>query len=334
MVDVARVSWSSCGDEPCVRVHGGASADAVAVRPASRTIERTPPTAGRLVIDGDDVCFVPRFPFLAGTEVEVEVDGAVVGTATCPDRPASPSTTEVVAIRPTGPTVPRNLLRCYVEFSAPVRETGATHVRLVDADGAPIVGARLATEHELWDPDRRRLTVLLDPARIKRGLVAHRAAGYPLREHESVTLVVDAELPDAAGRPLRTGATRTWTVVGDERRHVAPQSWSLTPGAAGTTEPLTVEFDRPLDHGLLARCLGVSARSRPVHGTDAVGPEERSWTFAPALPWADVPHRLVVDPVLEDVAGNSVQRVFDRDLANAADAPRGAEPVELPFRPA
>ena len=51
------------------------------------------------------------------------------------------------------------------------------------------------------------------------------------------------------------------------------------------------------------------------------------------MPWTDAPHRVVVDPVLEDVAGNSVRRVFDRDLSNADDDPRDDGPVELPFHP-
>jgi hypothetical protein len=331
---VTRVSWSTCEDLPCLRVRGGRTATHVAVRPvSSRGVQSRPATAGRLVVDGDDLCFVPRFPFLAGTSYEVAVDGRVVGTATCAARPASPPNTEVVAIRPTGGTVPRNLLRCYVEFSAPMREAGATHVRLIDADGAPFVGALLATEYELWDPDRQRLTVLLDPARIKRGLAPHRELGYPLREHASVTLVVDAEFPDASGRPLRTGAIRTWQVIGDERRRVTPSRWTLRPGTAGTTEPLTVTFDRPLDHALVARCLQVDGAAGPVTGASVVGPEERSWTFVPAVPWRDAQHRLVVDPVLEDVAGNSVQRVLDRDLTKAEDDPGSAGPVELPFRP-
>ncbi len=270
---------------------------------------------------------------MPGTTYEVEVDGSVVGTATCATREESPPTTEVIGIRPTGGTVPRNLLRCYIEFSAPMREAGAAHVQLLDADGAPLVGALLATEYELWDPDRRRLTVLLDPARIKRGLVSHREVGYPLQERESVTLVVDAAFPDASGRPLRAAATRTWRVIGDERRHVTPSSWTLRPGSAGTTEPLTVAFDRALDHGLVARCLRVLGPDGAVAGSGTVGPEERSWTFAPTEPWADAQHRLVVDPVLEDVAGNSVQRVFDRDLSSADDDPRDDGPVELPFRP-
>ena len=81
---------------------------------------------------------------------------------------------------------------------------------------------------------------------------------------------------------------------------------------------------------------GVSACSAPTDRWQvpvAVGPEERSWTFAPTAPWADAQHRLVVDPMLEDVAGNSVRRVFDRDLSSADDDPRDDGPVELPFHP-
>jgi hypothetical protein len=296
-------------------------------------MQSRPATAGRLVADGDDLCFLPRFPFLAGTEYEVELDGTVVATVTRADRSASLPTTQVVAIRPTASTVPRNLLRCYVQFSAPMREAGAAHVRLLGADGAPLVGALLPTEYDLWDAERRRLTVLLDPARIKRGLASHRAVGYPLEQQSSVSLVVDADFPDASGRPLRERATRTWQVTGDERRRVMPSSWSLTAPAAGTMEALRVVFDRPLDHALVARCLVVVGSAGPLAGSVEVGDEERSWTFAPAAPWVDAPHRLVVDPVLEDVAGNSVQRVFDRDLSKVEDSPRQHDPVALSFHP-
>ena len=64
----------------------------------------------------------------------------------------------------------------------------AEQVRLARDDGSVLAGALLPTEHELWDASRRRLTVLLDPARIKRGLPAHREAGYPLRPGQSFRL--------------------------------------------------------------------------------------------------------------------------------------------------
>jgi hypothetical protein len=41
----------------------------------------------------------------------------------------------------------------------------------------------------------------------------------------------------------------------------------------------------------------------------------------------------MVDPVLEDLAGNSVSRVFDRDLTRPEDRPRQARPVSVGFRP-
>src|SRR5690606_15877630 len=124
-----------------------------------------------------------------------------------------PATTRVEGVDPPGGTVPRNLLRLYLRFSAPMAEGGAArHVRLVRAATGEALDDALLLPPELWDPARRRLTVLLDPARIKRGLAPHREAGYPLREGEPVDLVVDAELLDAGGRPLREGFTAAYEV--------------------------------------------------------------------------------------------------------------------------
>jgi len=41
----------------------------------------------------------------------------------------------------------------------------------------------------------------------------------------------------------------------------------------------------------------------------------------------------MVDPALEDLAGNSVSRVFDRDLTRPEDEPRETGPVVVTFRP-
>ena len=57
-------------------------------------------------------------------------------------------------------------------------------------------------EHGLWDPRQTRLTVLLHPGRIKRGVAPGERLGPPLRAGRSYRLVVDASMPDAAGRPL------------------------------------------------------------------------------------------------------------------------------------
>ena len=328
------VSWSRCGGEDCIRVGGLAPGSEVQVRPGAIVRRELPPTAGRLVLDGGDVCFVPRFAFVEGTSYSVVVAGVVAAVLERP-RPNRPATTEVLDVRPTAGQVPRNLLRFYVSFSAPMSEGySAGHVRLLDEAGAEMVGAALPTAHELWDGDRRRLTILLDPARIKRGLDGHRVDGYPLRAGTSFRLAIDDGFRDGLGMPLRTGAERYYEVGGDERRLVEPDRWALTVPSSRTFEPLDVVFDRPLDHGLLARCLQVvDPDGRRVDGPPEVGPEERSWRLAPRAAWTPGSHRLVVDPFLEDLAGNSLIRVFDRDLSRPEDEPRDARAVALTFRP-
>jgi hypothetical protein len=350
---VIEVSWSRWDGEDCLRI-GGAGPDArVCVRPRmAATVGDPPPMAGRLVGDGDEVCFLPRFAFVEGTTYAVVVEGAAAAeTGEAADggavvergevvelvrpRPDRPATTEVLDIRPSVREVPRNLLRLYVRFSAPMREgCAAGHLRLVDGRGHELAGALLPTEYELWDADRCRLTVLLDPARIKRGLVPNRQAGYPLRLGSSFRVVVDDGFRDARGETLRQGAEREYQVGGDERRRVEPGDWAVTVPGGDTVDPLEIGFTRALDHALLGRCLHVvGPDGRVVDGRKDVGPEERSWRLAPVVPWARGPHRLVVDPTLEDLAGNSVQRVFDRDLTRPDDQPREAGPVEVTFRP-
>lgn len=279
------------------------------VRPAgAAALAGAPATAGDVLRDAGDLCFVPRFGFLPGTEYVVSVDGTGAGSVWCP-RPDARPTTEVLAIHPTAAVVPRNLLRCYVTFSAPMGDgDAAAHVSLVTDDG-PLPAVLLSTEYELWDADRRRLTVLLDPARIKRGLVGHRELGYPLRDGMRVRLRVDRGFRDATGTQLVADAEREYRVGVDLRGQVDPAAWRLTVPRAHTRDPLVVGFDRPLDHALLDRCLavGVPGRGRP-------GAEDREWSFLPTDAWRPVEHHLTIDPVLEDVAGNSVRRVFDRDL--------------------
>ncbi len=290
--------------------------------------DRTPrrqPMAGRWeTVDGDAV-FVPRFPFLPGTEYAV-VTGDDGPAAVLPRIPR-PGTgqTSVVAIEPALDVVPRNLLRFAVRFSSPMSEGWAARaIRLERADdGAVVPGAFLGMEPELWDAGRRRLTVLLDPARIKRGLAPHLEAGYPLTEGADVRLVVDAGFRDAEGRGLSAGAAATFRVGPDLRGRVRPETWSVSAPRAGTREPLRIRFDRPLDRALTDRCLRVDE----LPGAGSADADGRGWAFVPDRPWVTGVVRVAVDPALEDVAGNSVARVFDRDLAGPADDPLGAADV-------
>jgi hypothetical protein len=79
--------------------------------------------------------------------------------------------------------VPENLLRMYVEFSAPMgsRQAGA-FVRLLDrTSGSDTVvdEAFLPVEADFWSSDHKRYTLFLDPGRVKRGILPNRERGRP-----------------------------------------------------------------------------------------------------------------------------------------------------------
>ena len=91
-----------------------------------------------------------------------------------------------------------------------------------------------------------------------------------------------------------------------------------------------MEFDRPLDHALLEHSLWVNdASGLALAGRGSVGPGERCWQFVPHSPWEEGRHMVMVDARLEDLAGNSLIRVFDRDLMLAEDTPADARHVAI-----
>jgi hypothetical protein len=299
--------------------------------------------AGRWLTDGDDgILFRPRFPFAPGQAYSVLISPtgpAWMGhypEATI-SRPAVELTPvgHVEAIYPSAPEIPRNHLRFYLYFSEPMSEGfAADSIELRLCDNQQILpDALLFVGPELWDRERRRLTVLLDPGRIKRGLVPNAEGGYPLRQGVDVTLSVSAAWPDAQGRTLRCGLERHYAVGADSRRLVDPSRWELSAPSAGSSEPLAVTFDRPLDQALAQSGLRVvDERGDAVGGQVALVDHERGWRFTPFQPWPSGRYRLVVPSRLEDTAGNSVVRLFDRDLSDPHDDPPANPLTEVSFR--
>jgi hypothetical protein len=287
------------------------------------------PVAGRFVEHEGNARFLPRYPFVSGMSYSLLIDGCEAATIEAPAQETAP-TTRVVSIEPTAAELPANALRLYVSFSAPMSEGCAARAVQVRSavTGEEIEDVLLPMDPELWDPLRRRLTLLIEPGRIKRGLLPNLEAGAPLPEGETIAVVVSPSFRDAAGLPLCEPAERTYRIGPPVRALVDPSAWRVTIPDPGSRAALGVSFDRPLDRGLLRRCLEVvDGRGRAVPGGANVEDGDTVWQFTPSSPWTSGSYALRVDAVLEDVAGNSVRRVFDRDLELPDD-----EPLDVPLR--
>jgi len=301
-----------------------------------------PAVLGQYAVADGTIRFTPMFPFDEGRQYQVRFDPARLPDApagasvveTTVGRPASTAvpSTVVARVYPSGDLVPENLLRMYIEFSAPMgRKSGVDYITLLDHAGKEIAGAVLPLEYEFWSPDHKRFTVFFDPGRVKKGILPNREMGRPLEVGRSVTLVISHEWPDEHGLPLKEDFRRTLRVGPTDLEPLDTAHWRIQPPPAGGRTGLVVTFPEPLDHGLLMRALGVTRDGKEVEGEIAVDQLETRWTFTPAQPWRAGSYALLALDILEDVAGNQIGRAFEVDNFESVDKGPNPQTITIPF---
>ncbi|MEM8580069.1 MAG: hypothetical protein AAGF50_02590 [Pseudomonadota bacterium] len=236
-----------------------------------------------------------------------------------------------VEIYPTAEVLPENLLRIYVYFPHPMDTSqGVEIVQLLDAAGDPVEHVFLRNRDDLWSPDRRRLTVLLDPGRVKTGLEAHDALGRALVPGQSYAFEVSGRALQADGCALGASTRHAFQVGPADLEPPQPSSWQLAPPQADTTDNLEVALGSAHDHLSLAFRLRVlDGEGTIVPGAIALGPGEASWNFTPRAEWRIETYTLAIDERLEDLAGNRPGLLFDRPL----DQPPSPWVPSVPFMP-
>jgi len=301
-----------------------------------------PAVLGQYTVADGTIRFTPLFPFDEGRQYQVQFDPArlpgapadarvVEATVGRPASTAVPSTV-VARVYPSGDVVPENLLRMYVEFSAPMgRKSGVDYITLLDHAGKEIPGAVLPLEYEFWSPDHKRFTVFFDPGRVKKGILPNREMGRPLEVGRTVTLVISHEWPDEHGLPLKEDFRRTLRVGPTDLEPLDTAHWRIQPPQAGGRNSLIVTFPEPLDHGLLMRALGVTRDGKEVDGEIAVDRLETRWTFTPKEPWRAGSYALLALDILEDVAGNQIGRAFEVDNFESVDKGPNPQTLTIPF---
>ena len=240
-----------------------------------------------------------------------------------------------LAIHPKAGTLPANLIKFYFTFSGPMSGGEVfRYVELVDDTGKAVPGA--FRETELWSPDRTRFTLWLHPGRQKTGVNLNEDEGPVLRAGRSYTLRLLNGLTGADGGPLMNAQQGQKTFVAGASDHTQPdaRAWKRVPTdiKAGSTAQLRMEFDEPLDWAMLHDSLWIeSVDSKRVPGNVTVEDSGLAWTFAPQNPWRPGSYALLVNPALEDLAGNNLARTFEADVTRPVQPARDEKPVRLPF---
>lgn len=301
-----------------------------------------PPMLGNWEVGARQLFFRARFPLIPGRHYRVRINEAAAYTLLGEDGPGRnweggvdvPDQREeaprVLGVYPSGEQWPANILRMYIEFSKPMRQAGAYKgIRILNAKGDPLRQPFVIVPQELWDPEGRRLTVLFDPGRIKRGVGPNRSIGAPLLEGATYTLeIVGRE--DNAGMVLQQAYRKNFQVVAPDRSLVRPDTWQLEVPEAGTRKPLWVGLDKAYDAALIQSMVAVTSGKTTIEGIITPDAGEKRFRFTPNNPWSATDHQLHVHPHLEDRSGNRSYRLFDAPT-DAKILPE--KETILPFRP-
>ena len=295
-----------------------------------------PPMLGSYTVEGGTLLFRPRFPIAPGVRtraVFTPPGGASIEAEFSTAKAELASSTRVEQVYPSAGLLPSNQLKFYVHFSAAMSRGEAwQRIHLLDQNGDPVDLPFLEIDQELWDPDYKRLTILFDPGRIKRGVLPLEEIGPAIEEGRQYTLVIDRDWRDARGAALQQGFRKVFRVGPAERAPLDPAAWQLIQPKAGTSDPLVLNLPRPMDSALLKRLLEVSLGQERIGGAVTLARKETQWRFIPAQPWKSGNYELTIDTALEDLAGNRIGRAFDVDVFDTVTQHVSRKTASLPFR--
>jgi hypothetical protein len=213
-----------------------------------------------------------------------------------------------IHISPQAKFLPANTLRFYIHFPrSGEAHFDRDHLWLLNEEEQVVRDPFLVLSQELWSLDGRRLTVLMEPGRIKRGLGAEPSHDPALVVGRRYSLVVTA---------LGQTARHTFSVSDPVREAIKETCWRIVSPTVGSLDPAVVHFDRAMDAALCEDEIGVLTPSGEIVQTRvSLAPDGTAMQLLPSHPWSAGEHRLVVSERFEDVCGNRLGEALDHDLS-------------------
>ena len=289
---------------------------------------------GKFSSDNSALLFEPLIPLTPGLTYHILQNDQLIGQLLVPFN-KNEKGPELLAIYPQLDTLPENLLKFYVHFSKPMRSGESLQfIHLLDKKQDTLRNVFLNLQPELWDTTSTVLTLWLDPGRIKRGLTLNRSLGNPLKMNETYHLVISSTWKGQNG--LKLAQTYRKTFVAGKRDDLAPdlKQWQLQVPRSSTTTPLEIKTRETLDHYLLSESIGIVDQNNSlIKGKISLDKKDQQVLFVPSKPWKAQRYRLQVDARLEDLSGNNLNRVFDRDITKSKNRNKSYYELEFEVKP-
>jgi len=284
------------------------------------------PVQGKFTTNAGNLIFKPHYPFEKGLTYSVRTKQ--LGTEVYSYRTFALGTNEkhdaaeLLKIYPSADMLPENLLRFYFYFNTPMKkEQALKHIKLIDSTGSVDNDAFMEFKQELWSPDGKRLTLLFDPGRIKRGISTNNELGPALIEGNTYQIVVSEEWQDVYGQKLDTTVTKTFKVDTAYRTCVHMSNWKIDTPEVGSMQALNIQFDRIMDHALVQSLIQIkNEHNQIIEGTLEISESELVLYFSPSEKWQKGHYQIVFDSSFEDVSGNNLNGLLNQPKPKSKNA--------------
>jgi hypothetical protein len=302
-----------------------------------RVVDASQPMMGAYEIASEAITFQPRF--LPDPNISYEVSFSSNGLKTL--FPKTRETQEfsatvsfdeafkspkVEAVFPTSQLLPANMLRLYVQFSSPMGlKNPYEYIRIVREDNVGIKEPFVEMEEGLWSRDRTRLTLLIHPGRIKRGVGPNITQGEVFEEGQSYRL----EISDEWG--LDSDHVKQFKITESVRSTIDLKEWEIMAPNSESSEILTIKTKKMLDKAIGERMVSViDENGSQIKGLFHYNSVNMTLSFIPEQKWNATRYSILVNPRLEDVCGNTPMSEFDVE-GNRKTV--GGQLLELSFEP-
>lgn len=297
------------------------SYDELAVFVTNETGVKSPiPVQGTFSYSSNDLIFTPYYPFERGLTYTVRTKDLNTGKYFNRDFVLESiekrDIAELLRIYPSAEELPENLIRFYLYFNTPMRKGEALqHIHLLDSIGNKDIKAFMQFKQELWSPDGKRLTLLFDPGRIKRGVSTNLTLGPALLKGNTYQLTISGEWQDVYGQKLGTTVKKTFKIGAAYRTAIDISNWSLNEPEVESTKPLTIQLHRIMDHALVQSMMQIKTEEdQTIQGSWGILESESVLYFSPVEKWQKGNYKIILNSSLEDVAGNNLNSLMDGQL--------------------
>lgn len=259
--------------------------------------------------------FIPILPFQKNSRYTVVYDTEVFPFTIALE--SSYIHLQIQALYPNSDTLPANFLKWYIQFSKPVNPSKIyDHITLINnRDRTKVDRALLPLETPLLSDDGTLLTLWIEPGRQKRDLGPNKRLGEVLIPNESYTLIIDKNIKDRQGIPMETSFKHSFIVSTPDRTKPSITAWELQPPLANTKDPMLIQYQELLDYGSLQNSLQIiDASGKTIEGNFRLQANQKRIQFTPLNTWSKNTYTLKCNPIIEDLSGNNLERLFDQDI--------------------